>query len=94
MRIAGIKLVATALGIEKIDAADAGGYLRFGDQPQADSLAVIKLIQNEGRIYRMQGAHRLQFHLDLSDCDARFLQIERLLELLTPEDKSNHSLAG
>jgi transcription-repair coupling factor (superfamily II helicase) len=94
MRIAGVKLAATALGIEKIDAGDAGGYLKFGDQPQVDSLAVIKLIQNEGQIYRMQGAHRLQFHQDLSDCEARFLQIERLLELLTPENQSTHVFAG
>jgi len=85
MRIAAIKLEAAALGIEKINAADGGGYVRFNEKPLVDPLTVINLIQNEGRTYRMQGAHRLQFHLDLSDGESRFLQIERLMDVLTPE---------
>ena len=94
LRIAAIKLHAAELGIEKIDASIAGGYLKFGDQPQVDSLAVIKLLQNEGRTYRMQGAHRLQFHQDLNDSESRFRQIERLLDVLTPDEPSSQAIAG
>jgi transcription-repair coupling factor (superfamily II helicase) len=91
MRIAAIKLTAAALGVEKIDAADGGGYVRFSEKPQVDPLTVIKLIQNQGRTYRMKGAHRLQFHLDLSDSESRFLQIERLLDVLTPDAGSSQT---
>ena len=42
----------------------------------------------------MHGAHRLQFHQDLGDCEARFLQIENLLDLLTPDAPSSQALAG
>jgi transcription-repair coupling factor (superfamily II helicase) len=94
MRIAAIKLRAAVLGIEKISASDGGGYVRFNEHPQVDPLTVIKLIQNEGRTYRMQGAHRLQFHLDLGDSESRFLQIERLLEMLTPDVEPSQALTG
>jgi len=82
MRIAALKLHAVALGIEKIDASDAGGYVLFGEQPHTDPLALVNLVQNEGHIYRLSGAHRLQFRLDLSDTEERFAQIEHLLEKL------------
>lgn len=94
MRIAGIKLGAAALGIDKIDATDSGGYLRFSEQPKVDALKVINLIQNEGRTYRMQGAHRLQFHLDLSDIETRFVQIERLLQMLSPDGEASQALTA
>jgi len=91
MRIAAIKSRAATLGIEKIDTAASGGYLRFGENPQVDPMAVINMIQNEGQIYRMQGAHRLQFRLDLNDGESRFQHIERLLEILTPAAGSRES---
>ena len=94
MRIAGIKLGAAALGIDKIDATDSGGYLRFSEQPKVDALKVINLIQNKGRTYRMQGAHRLQFHLDLSDIETRFVQIERLLQMLSPDGEASQALTA
>lgn len=82
MRVAALKLDAVALGIEKIDASDGGGYVLFGEQPRTDPVALVNLVQNEGHIYRLSGAHRLQFRLDLSDTDVRFAKIEQLLEKL------------
>lgn len=86
MRIAAIKLDAIALGIEKIDASDQGGYLVFGEQTRSDPLAIVKLVQNQGDIYRLSGAHRLQFRLDLANPEKRFAQTEKLLETLAVND--------
>jgi transcription-repair coupling factor (superfamily II helicase) len=94
MQIAAIKQAAVRLGVEKIDASAGGGYLVFGNQTRADPHELVKLVQNEGRIYRMQGAHRLQFRLDLSDPAARFKQVEQLLDKLTPEDVENRVMTG
>jgi len=85
LRIATIKLQAKALGINKIDASANAGYVRFGDKPLVDPLTVIRLIQNEGHVYRMKGAHQLQFRQDMDDDESRFLQIERLLDVLKPD---------
>ncbi|MGI9203009.1 MAG: transcription-repair coupling factor [Woeseiaceae bacterium] len=95
MRVAALKLDAIALGIEKIDAAGGGGYVMFGEQPRTDPVALVNLVQNEGHIYRLSGAHRLQFRLDLSDTDERFAKIEQLLEKLggtAPHDLQENDL--
>jgi len=86
MRIAAIKKSATALGIEKIDAADAGGYLVFGPESHIDPVALVQLVQNDSRKYRLQGSHRLQIRDDLSDLEVRFSTIENLLRDLAVKD--------
>jgi len=87
IRVAEIKLQAIALGVEKIDAAEAGGYLVFGKETRIDPLNLVRLVQREGQGYRMQGAHRLQFRLDMNTPEKRFLAVESLLrDLATSED--------
>lgn len=82
MRIAAIRQTAAALGIEKIDAADGGGYIVFGPQSNIDPVALIQLVQNDSRTYKLQGSHRLKFRLDLSNVESRFQAIEKLLARL------------
>ena len=82
MRMAALKQRAAALGIEKIDAADGGGYLVFGDDSRIDPVALVKLVQNDSRCYRLQGSHRLSFRLDLHEIETRFRAIEDLLDTL------------
>ncbi|MDJ0794612.1 MAG: transcription-repair coupling factor [Woeseiaceae bacterium] len=82
MRIAAIKKTAARLGIEKIDAADAGGYLVFGEGTRIDPLGLIQLVQSDSRRFRLQGSHRLQIRDDLTNLDKRFATIENLMEQL------------
>ncbi len=86
MRIAAIRKRSAALGIEKIDAADAGGYLVFGSDSRIDPLGLVKLVQNDSRRYRLQGSHRLQIRDELEDVDKRFVTIENLLEQLAVKE--------
>lgn len=82
LRIAAIKRDAIALGIEKIDASDSGGYIQFAEQTSVDPLALVELVQNGGQIYRLRGAQRLQFSLENADIEPRFSHIEELLDIL------------
>jgi transcription-repair coupling factor (superfamily II helicase) len=82
MRIAALKREATALGIEKIDASDDGGYLDFASQTSLDPMTLVQMVENESQVYRLAGAHRLQFRLDLSDTATRFSEVENLLDRL------------
>jgi transcription-repair coupling factor (superfamily II helicase) len=82
LRIASIKKQAAVLGIEKIDAADSGGYLVFGKQSHIDPVALVQLVQNDSHTYKLQGSHRLQFRQDLSALETRFTTIEQLLTKL------------
>ena len=92
LRIASIKQSAAALGIEKIDSAAGGGYLVFGPQSHIDPVALVQLVQNDNRTYKLQGTHRLQFRQDLTSIDQRFDAIEKLLDRLAV--KETPALAG
>jgi transcription-repair coupling factor (superfamily II helicase) len=96
MRIAAIKQDATILGIEKIDASEAGGYIQFGSGAKVDPVALVRLVQEDGETYRLQGAHRLQFRVDLSDTAQRFKFIEELLTLLVakPDTDAQRAMTG
>ena len=86
VRLASIRRVASDLGIEKIDIADKGGYFVFGTDSRIDPLALVKLVQNDSRRYRLQGSNRLQVKDDLGDVGRRFATIENLLELLAVKE--------
>jgi transcription-repair coupling factor (superfamily II helicase) len=86
LRIAAIKKSATALGVEKIDASNRGGYLIFAAKSHIDPVALVQLVQNDSRRYRLQGSHRLQFSDELDDIETRFAAIENLLEHLAIKD--------
>ncbi len=88
MRVAAVKQRAARLGIEKIDAADAGGYLVFGADGRIDPLALVQLVQGDSRTYRLQGSHRLSFRMDLSDLGQRFDAVETLLDRLAVSEGS------
>jgi transcription-repair coupling factor (superfamily II helicase) len=79
VRIAQLKHRAAALGIEKIDAAEGSGFLLFGKEARVEPVNIVRLVQQEGARYRMQGAHRLQFRLDMKNPELRFNAIESLL---------------
>jgi transcription-repair coupling factor (superfamily II helicase) len=89
MRIAAIKKLASRAGIEKIDAADAGGYIVFGQDSNIDPVALIQLVQNDSRKYRLQGSHRLQVKDDLGNLEKRFVTIENLLGHLMVKEGSD-----
>jgi transcription-repair coupling factor (superfamily II helicase) len=81
-RITRLKLKAQALGIEKIDAHEKGGRIEFGSEPKVDPLTLVKLIQNQPQLYRLEGADKLRFALDLADNNQRIEQINLLLDRL------------
>jgi len=86
LRIAAIKRQAAALGVGKIDAADRGGYVVFGQDSRIDPVELVRLVQNDASTYRLQGSHRLQFRLDLRELESRFTAIEKLLDRLAVKE--------
>ena len=86
LRIAAIKQSATTLGIEKIDVGERGGYALFGSESHIDPVALVQLVQNDSRKYRLQGSHRLQIRDELGDLESRFRVVEHLLQQLAIKD--------
>ncbi len=86
LRIAAIKQTAAGLGVEKIDVSDNGGYLIFAQQSHIDPVALVQLVQNDDRKYKLQGSHRLQFRGEFADLERRFSAVDKLLLQLTIEE--------
>ncbi len=78
-RLTKLKLKAEQIGIAKLDAADKGGRLDFTSEPNVNPLTLVKMVQNQPQIYKLEGADRLRFSLQMDSADKRFNTIEKLL---------------
>lgn len=94
LRIAGIKLRAARLGVEKIDVGEASGFMQFADDASVDPLTLVALVQRDGGTYRMRGAHRLQFSGQFEELDARFEALDTLLDELDKGERPERAMAG
>ncbi|MGC1549213.1 MAG: transcription-repair coupling factor [Rhodanobacter sp.] len=80
--IAGLKLMATPLGIRKLDFGPNGGRILFRDQPEVDPMAIIKLIQSLPRVYKLDGQDKLKITLELPGATERIRSAQEVLILL------------
>ena len=88
VRVTQLKLQATTLGVEKLEASAVGGRIEFSADTRVDPLSIVKLVQTQPHIFRLEGANKLKFKLDLELADDRLNTITRLLELITPKEKA------
>ncbi len=82
--IAELKLQATTLGVRKLDIGATGGRLQFVEKPNVDPMAVIRMIQGQPQLYRMDGPDKLRLSLDLPDPASRLAAARALLIALAP----------
>ena len=81
-RVARLRVAADALGLTKIDASAGGGALEFGSQTRVDPMAIVTLVQQQPKQFRLEGGTRLRFIHDLSEHERRISFIEELLARL------------
>jgi transcription-repair coupling factor (superfamily II helicase) len=79
-----LKLDATARGIRKLDLGERGGRVVFIPKPPIDPLQIIKLIQQQPRVFAMDGQDKLRLSLPLPDVAARLRTARDLLQQLRP----------
>jgi transcription-repair coupling factor (superfamily II helicase) len=85
--IAELKLMATDLGIRKLDLGPTGGRLQFESKPNVDPMTVIQLIQKQSQHYAMDGPEKLRIKLELPDATSRLQAARGLLSVLQPTGK-------
>lgn len=82
--IAELKQRATTLGIRKLDLGEKGGRVQFVEKPNVDPMAIIRLIQGQPRLYRMEGPDKLRMTLELPDAQSRLLAARGIVTALQP----------
>jgi transcription-repair coupling factor (superfamily II helicase) len=77
--LSSLKLMATPLGIRKLDLGASGGRITFRDKPDIDPMAIIRLIQGQPRVYKLDGQDKLRITLDLAGAAERIRAAQEVL---------------
>jgi transcription-repair coupling factor (superfamily II helicase) len=80
--VATLKLMATPLGIRKLDFGANGGRIVFRENPEIDPMTIIKLIQRLPRVYKLDGQDKLKITLDLPGATERIRSAQEVLVVL------------
>jgi transcription-repair coupling factor (superfamily II helicase) len=78
-----LKLTAEKLGVRKIEAGPSGGRMLFGSNVNIDPVQVIFLIQNQSRVYRMDGPDKIRFLQAFDTVEEKIAFLRALCEQLT-----------
>lgn len=81
--ITGLKLVATPMGIRKLEFGPAGGRVLFREQPDINPSALIQLIQTQPRIYKLDGQEKLRINREFENFAERLDAARHLLAALS-----------
>lgn len=82
VQIAKLRLKAQQIGIARIDAGPAGGSVEFNQDTKVDPMVIIKLIQQQPSVFKMDGANKLKFTKATEDTKSRFTHIINILNEL------------
>jgi transcription-repair coupling factor (superfamily II helicase) len=82
LRNARLRLLARQLGVRRLDFGAHGGYLLFESDNRIDPRAVIRLIQDRSREYRLEGPLKLRVARPLEDEQERYEFVSELLRKL------------
>ncbi|MBP1475597.1 transcription-repair coupling factor [Frateuria sp. MAH-13] len=77
--LSSLKLMATPLGIRKLDLGANGGRITFRDKPEIEPMAIIRLIQSQPRVYKLDGQDKLKITLDLPGAAERIRSAQEVL---------------
>ena len=84
-RITALKLRAGALGIDRVDLGPRGGRIEFGRDTTIDPIALVRMVQREPNVYRLEGGTKLRLNAALDDPERRFERVGEIFDRLTPE---------
>ena len=83
-RIMALKNQASALGIQKLEAADKGGRIDFSSDTLVEPLTIVQMVQKSPQVYRLQGASTLQFESAMETAEQRLTAVADMIQALTP----------
>jgi transcription-repair coupling factor (superfamily II helicase) len=80
------KMLADAIGLRKVDINAQGGRLLFDSQPKIDPGVIIRLVQQQPRVYKLDGGDKLRILKPLPEPQNRIDELFAMLALLGTRD--------
>jgi transcription-repair coupling factor (superfamily II helicase) len=88
LRIAKLKLAARTLGIRRFDLGAQGGTITFEEHNSLDPATVVRMIQMNPRVYRLEGSLKLRVSRPVQTEEARFEFAADLMRRLGEKPKA------
>lgn len=79
---AGLRQHGERMGIAKIRVSSSSATLEFGPRPRIDPARLIKLIQTQPKVYKLEGQQRLQIRAELGEPEKRAEHLASVLARL------------
>ena len=77
-----LRLLASKIGIDKIDAHEEAAILHFQENPPIEAIRIIELIQ-QNRHIKLHGQDKLRITANMPDLSARISQLKATIRLLS-----------
>ncbi|WP_298635468.1 transcription-repair coupling factor [uncultured Umboniibacter sp.] len=71
------------IGIKKLVCSSTGGKVVFAENTKVEPLEIVQLVQQQSRIFSLQGANELRFGLPLDDREQRLVWVNDLIDHLS-----------
>ena len=81
-RVTELKIQAQALGVKKLEANARGGSIEFTGDTKVDPIKIVKLVQSQPRVFKLEGANKLKFAIPMESTEDRLHHIHHLLQSL------------
>ncbi|MGI9264741.1 MAG: transcription-repair coupling factor [Gammaproteobacteria bacterium] len=78
--LAAIRLKAVNIRIAKVEAGPTGGHIRFHDDTTVEPTTLIRLIQHQPSVYRLDGQRKLRFNREMPTIERRLDSLHSLLD--------------
>ena len=82
LEIARIRQQVQAMGITRFEVGPGGGIVQFGASPRIDAGALVRLVQEQPAVYRLEGQERLRFKRETETAAARIELVDGLLQAM------------
>jgi transcription-repair coupling factor (superfamily II helicase) len=79
IQIAQMKLQASMVGIKRVEGSSVGGMIEFSEHTKIDPGFIIRLLQSQPKIYRLDGPQKLKFSLTTESAKDRLQLVADML---------------
>ncbi|MGQ0528696.1 MAG: transcription-repair coupling factor, partial [Panacagrimonas sp.] len=88
-----VRIAGEALGMTRIRAGSRSAILDFGPEPQIEASKLIRLIQAQPKVYKLEGQKRLHINAVLDPPETRASRLHELLTTLRPKPAAAKDIA-
>jgi transcription-repair coupling factor (superfamily II helicase) len=81
-QLAELRQLGEKLGLKKIEAGPNGGRLQFTANTLVEPMAIVTMVQSQPSIFRLQNNDQLSFTMAMDSPEARFEQVNDILQQL------------